>query len=95
MFNGVEVTDDLQGLIKKGAYLLASIAWAQPFVGGNKRTAILITATFFHHNGFEMTIPDYDDKELRKLLYEIQDDRSGLNEAILKQIIFYISQNIV
>lgn len=36
-----------------------------------------------------------DDKELRKLLYEIQDDRSGLNEAIMKRIIFYISQNIV
>ena len=69
IFDKVEITDDLQGLIKKGAYLMASIAWAQPFGGGNKRTAILITATFFHHNRAEMVIPE-EDKELRKLLYD-------------------------
>ena len=93
IFDKVEITDDLQGLIKKGAYLMASIAWAQPFGGGNKRTAILITATFFHHNRAEMVIPE-EDKELRKLLYDIQDKRSGLNEEIMEKIIFYISQTI-
>lgn len=93
MFDKFEVTNDLQGLIKKGVYLMASIAWAQPFCGGNKRTAGLITATFFHQNGYEMVIPE-DGKELRKLLYDIQEDRSGLNEAIMERIIFYISNTI-
>ena len=94
MFDTLDVSDDLQGLIKKGSYLMASISWAQPFCGGNKRTASLITATFFHQNGFEMVISE-DGKELRKLLYEIQDDRSGLNEAIMGRIIFYISNTII
>ncbi len=63
IFDKVDVTNDLQGLIKKGAaYLMASIAWVQPFGAGNKRTASLITATFFHHNGAEMIIPE-DGKE--------------------------------
>ncbi len=35
-----------------------------------------------------------DGKELRKLLYEIQEDRSGLNEAMMERIIFYISNTI-
>ena len=73
---------------------MAYIAWAQPFCAGNKRTAILITANFFHHNEIEMVIPD-DGKELRKLLYEIQEDRSGLNEAVMKRMIFYISKTLV
>jgi len=94
IFDNVDTTDDLQGLIKKGSYLMASIAWAQPFCAGNKRTASLITATFFYHNGFEMVIPD-DGKELRKLLYEIQEERQGLNEAVMERIIFYISRTII
>jgi len=73
---------------------MASIAWAQPFCGGNKRTAILITANFFHHNGIELIIPE-DGKELRRLLYDIQEDRSGLNHLILEKIIFYISKTIL
>jgi len=93
IFDKVDVTDDLQGLIKKGAYLMASIAWVQPFGAGNKRTASLITATFFHHNGAEMIIPE-DGKELRKLLYEIQEERWSLNETIIERIIFYISNTI-
>ena len=94
MFDELEVSDDLEGLIKKGSYLMASIAWAQPFCGGNKRTAILITANFFHHNGIELIIPE-DGKELRKLLYDIQEDRSGLNQSVMERIIFYISKTIL
>lgn len=94
MFDELEVSDDLEGLIKKGSYLMASIAWAQPFCGGNKRTAILITANFFHHNGIELIIPE-DGKELRKLLYDIQEDRSGLNQSVMERIIFYISKTML
>lgn len=73
---------------------MASIAWAQPFCAGNKRTASLIAATFFHHNRFEMVIPE-DGKELRKLLYEIQEERQGLNKDTMERIIFYISRTII
>lgn len=94
MLDELEVSDDFEGLIKKSSYLMASIAWAQPFCGGNKRTAILITANFFHHNGIELIIPE-DGKELRRLLYDIQEDRSGLNHLIMEKIIFYISKTIL
>ncbi len=93
IFDKVDATDDLQGLIKKGSYLMASIAWVQPFGAGNKRTTSLVTATLFHHNGAEMIIPE-DGKELRKLLCEIQEERGGLNEAVIERIIFYISNTI-
>lgn len=91
MFDKLKTSDDL---LKKGAYLMAHIAWSQPFCAGNKRTAILITANFFHHNEVDLDIPE-DGKELRKLLYEIQNDRSGLNEAVMERIIFYISKVII
>jgi hypothetical protein len=41
-----------------------------------------------------MVIPE-DGKELRKLLYEIQEERQGLNEAVMERIIFYISRTII
>jgi hypothetical protein len=40
-----------------------------------------------------MIIPE-DGKELRKLLYEIQEERGDLNEAVIERIIFYISNTI-
>jgi hypothetical protein len=40
-----------------------------------------------------MDIPE-DDKELRKLLYEIQEERTKLNETIMERIIFYIFKTI-
>jgi len=94
MFDKFKTSNDSQELLKKGAHLMAYIAWAQPFCAGNKRTGILITANFFHHNGIDLDIPE-DGKELRKLLYEIQDDRSGLNEAVMERIIFYISKVMI
>lgn len=94
MFDEFKADNDLQGLLKKGANLMAYIVWAQPFCAGNKRTAILVTANFFHHNKVDLDIPA-DGKELRKLLYEIQEDRSGLNKDVMERIIFYISSVIV
>ncbi len=40
-----------------------------------------------------MIIPE-DGKELRKLLYEIQEERWSLNEVIIERIIFYLSNTI-
>lgn len=45
---------------------MASIAWAQPFCGGNKRAAILITAIFYH-NGIELIIPE-DGKGTKEII---------------------------
>lgn len=86
--------DFTTGLIKKSAYLMGGIAWAQPFGGGNKRTGILCAATFLFNNGYLLELPE-DYRPIRKLLYEIQEERTRLNPDVMDKIIFYISRYII
>jgi len=82
-------------IIMKVAYLMAGIAWAQPFSGGNKRTAITISDTFLRLNGARLVISSNQDIEyLRKLLFEIQENRHELDEDTLAKIILYVSKRI-
>ena len=81
-----------KNLVKKAAYLMGSISWAQPFCGANKRTAMLITATFLNKN--EIGMEPYDEKYVRELLYDIQDERGRLNKDTMERIILYISKSI-
>ena len=92
IFNDVDYTPDRAGVIKKATYLMGAISWAQPFGAGNKRTALLVSATYLHHNGIEVKL--IDDKELRKLLYKVQEQRSSLPISIIDEIIFYISRMV-
>ena len=82
-------------IIMQVAYLMAGIAWAQPFSGGNKRTAITIGDTFLRLNGVRLVISNNQDIEyLRKLLFAIQDNRHELDEDTLAKIILYVSKRI-
>jgi len=90
IFDNVDYSVDRSGVIKKASYLMGAISWAQPFGAGNKRTALLVSATYLHQNGIEVKL--IDDKELRKLLYEIQEQRSSLQITVIEEIIFYISK---
>ncbi|WP_316506384.1 Fic family protein [Nitrosopumilus sp.] len=87
--------DERKNLIEKSSYLMASISWMQPFGDGNKRTALISAIKFLQDNGYDLEISSADDqREIRRLLYEIQDERTDMNILVVKQIIFYISKRI-
>lgn len=89
------IVNKQENLIMKAAYLLGGISWSQPFSGGNKRTAFVCADTILRLNGFRFSIESKNEQEyLRKLLLEIQDERSRLNEDVMAKIILYVSKRI-
>lgn len=89
------IVNKQENLIMKAAYLLGGISWSQPFSGGNKRTAFVCADTILRLNGFRFSIESKNEQEhLRKLLLEIQDERSKLNEDVMAKIILYVSKRV-
>jgi len=87
--------DKQESLLAKATYLLGAIAWAQPFSGGNKRTAHVVAKTFLQMNGHTLLIQTNEDKEfLRKLLFEIQEERSELNDKTMAKLTLYLANRI-
>ena len=84
----------LEDLIKKAAYIMAIISWLQPFLDGNKRTGIIAGTKFLRDNGLELDILPKDEPELRRLLYDIQDQRSSLDHSTVIKIIIYTTKRI-
>lgn len=81
--------------IVKAAYLLGGLAWTQAFSGANKRTAILSTTVFLRRNGLRLTIPKEQQRELRKMLFEVQEQRDRPRPEIIDKIILYIKRNVI
>lgn len=82
--------------ILQASYLMAAISWAQPFGGGNKRTAFVCADTFLRMNGFKLEVKDTKDIDyLIKLLFEIQEERAQLNPEGMAKIVLYVSKRIV
>ncbi len=90
-----EGSDPEEKLIIKSAYLLGGLAWAQSFSGANKRTAILSTTVFLRRNGLRFTIPKIQQRELRKMLFDVQEQRDTPPLAIIDKIILYIKGNVI
>lgn len=88
-------TDFAEKMIIKGAHLLGGLAWAQSFSGANKRTAILSTSIFLRRNGLRLTIPKVRQRELRKMLFDVQGLREKPHPETIDKIILYIKENIV
>lgn len=82
-------------IINKAAYLLGGLAWAQSFSGANKRTSILSTTVFLRRNGLRFTIPKERQRELRKLLFDVQEQRDRPRPEIIDKIILYIKENVI
>lgn len=53
-----EDQDDLAVLAVR---LMMAIAWAHPFIQGNKRTGFIAADIFLDANGWLLDIPDFDD----------------------------------
>lgn len=83
-----------ENLIIKAAHIMGAVSWAQPFVSANKRTGILVAATFLDENGYSIEISKDDEVYLREILYRIQDNRSELDSSIIGELILYISKKI-
>ncbi|MEX1150812.1 MAG: Fic family protein [Nitrosopumilaceae archaeon] len=94
IFESVGSDDEPENLIIKAAHLALSISWVQPFLGGNKRTALLAATTFLEENGYSLEILPEDEGHIRELLYRIQDLRSDLDSSIIDKMILYICKNI-
>jgi prophage maintenance system killer protein len=83
------------GPIEQACYLLAGISWAQPFSGGNKRTAFVCADTWLRMNGYRLVIDSETDQEyLRSLLFEIQESRTDLDDLTLAKIMLYVTKRI-
>lgn len=87
--------DELSHLTEKAAHLMSYLSWAQPFGDGNKRTGLIAAAKFLRDNDYELNLNSIEEqREIRRLLYSIQDERTNLDLDVVKQIIFYISKRI-
>ncbi len=94
--NVLEEAEQQDGFIMQVAYLLAGIAWAQPFGGGNKRTGYTCADTYLRMKGFKLVIESKEDIEyLRKLLFEIQESRKEMDTDTLAKIVLYVSKRII
>ncbi len=87
--------DVKEKIITKAAYLLGGLAWTQAFSGANKRTSILSTTIFLRRNGLRFTIPMERQRELRKMLFEVQEQRDRPRPEIIDKIILYIKENVI
>jgi prophage maintenance system killer protein len=91
----LKAVDEQDSIILKAAHLMARLAWEQPFAGGNKRTGIVSGDTLLRMSGYKLVIDNEEDVEyIRKLLFEIQDERSVLNQKTLAKIVLYVTKRI-
>ncbi|MDE1842144.1 MAG: Fic family protein [Thaumarchaeota archaeon] len=90
---GNDEVDHEDKIITKAAHLLGGIPWAQSFSGANKRTAILATTIFLRRNGLSIKFPPVEQRELRQLLFRIQEERGKLQPEIIDRLILYIRKN--
>jgi death on curing protein len=57
-------------IIEQGAALMESLSQNHPFLDGNKRTAIAVTAAFLRMNGWRLEFDDWKAYEFLIQLYE-------------------------
>ena len=60
-----------QDLIQEAAALWESLSQNHPFLDGNKRTAVTVTAAFLRVNGYKL---EFDDIEAFKFLVELYEN---------------------
>lgn len=73
------------GLCAKASVLMCGIAWAQPFSGANKRTAVASAKVLLGRHGLDIdcSIDGGSGDGLRRLLLEIQERRACLDPGVL------------
>lgn len=92
MQEALDLAEKAHGMCAKAATLMCGIAWAQPFAGANKRTAVALARLMLNRSGFDFDCPageSADGDRLRRLLYEAQGRRSCLDPgAVLRAQVY-------
>jgi prophage maintenance system killer protein len=84
-----------QDLLEIATHILGAITLKQPFMDGNRRTGIIATGKFLRDNGYDLDIDPVEvNLELRSMLRKIKDQLLTLNQEVMKQLSFYISQRM-
>lgn len=84
-----------QDLVEIATHILGVIALKQPFLDGNRRTGIIAAGKFLRDNGYDLDIdPEEENSELRRMLRKIKDRMSTLNQEIMEELSFYISERM-
>ena len=73
------------GVIAEAAAMWESLSQNHPFVDGNKRTAIAVTAAFLRINGYRLAFDDLDAYEFLIALYETNRMRFEALERWLRE----------
>lgn len=62
---------------------------------GNRRTGIIAAGKFLYDNGYDLDIdPEEVNSELRSMLRKIKDRLLTLNQEVMEQLSFYISERM-
>lgn len=79
-------------LCSKASVLMCGIAWAQPFSGANKRTAVASAKVLLgrHSLDIDSSIDDDNGAGLMRLLLEIQERRACLDPGVLLKTQIYL-----
>ena len=72
-------------IIEQGAAMMESLSQNHPFLDGNKRTAIAVTAAFLRMNGWRLEFDDWGTYEFLIQLYERDQFRFEPLEVWLRQ----------
>lgn len=84
-----------QDLLEIAAHILGSITLKQPFMDGNRRTGIIAVGKFLRDNGYDLDIdPEEENLKLRSILRKIKDQLLTLNQEVMEQLSFYISERM-
>ena len=84
-----------QDLVEIATHLVGVIALRQPFMDGNRRTGIIAAGKFLRDNGYDLDIdPEEENSELRRMLRKINDRMFTLNQDVMEQLSFYISERM-
>ena len=88
-----------QDLLEIATHILGIITLKQPFLDGNRRTGIIAAGKFLRDNGYDLDIvpdivPEGENLELRRMLRKIKDRMFTLNQEVMGQLSFYISERM-
>jgi prophage maintenance system killer protein len=84
-----------QDLLEIATHILGVISWKQPFLDGNRRTGIIAAGKFLRDNEYDLDIdPEEENSELRSMLKRIKEQMLTLNQEVMTQLSFYISERM-
>lgn len=88
----LDLVEGASGARAKAATIMCGTAWAQPFAGANKRTAVALAKIMLNRSGLDFDcLGDSDTGDrLRRPLFEVQGLRSRLDPETVRKTRIYL-----